>query len=316
MLHDFRTRRGLYMLGAGASAGDVPFGHALMAAPALDYLRNAGSFPVVVPEKAALTTRIVEAARTMPLALVYPGREIRTGTDDLIYLELIERLPDYHARHYMKHLLSASRFSGRRSDNYRVFKLFRRGMIANYNHDGLADDICRSHQVIQMHGTISPRFGSPEMAEFIAEAREYDLRAPLDDLLMCAPESTWDMRLWRRLLEVGTFRPEVITVIGYSFGRGESGFDDAVSLNLFLRSFRNFPGCIYVIDPRPYELKHLLADGLQSRNVVGVPAYWNVLAHAMVVKATRPCCRKSLHYTSERILDDFGSGVSFPRPLD
>jgi hypothetical protein len=317
MLHEFRTRRGLYVLGAGASAPDVPFGSDLMTAPALDYVRNSGSFPAVVPDKAPLTRRIVAEARKVPLSLVHPDREIRPGTDDFPYLELIERLPDFHARLHMKQLLAAARFSGRRSDGYRVFRLFRRGMIADYNHDGLAYDACRRfHKVIEMHGGIEAGFGSPRMAEIIAEAREYDLPVPSDDLLMCAPESPWDVQLSRRLLDVGAFRPEVIVVIGYSFGRGEAGFDDAVSLDFLLRSFRNFPGNVYVINPNPYDLQHLLADGLRSRKVVGVPAFWNVLAHAMMVKATGARRWKPLNYTYQRILGDFGSNVSFPRPRD
>jgi hypothetical protein len=308
----------LYVLGAGASAPDVPFGTDLMTAPALDYVRNSGSFPAIVSDKAPLTRRIVAEARKVPLLLAHPDREIRLGADVSLYFELIERLPNFYVRLFMKHLLSVARFSGRRSDGYRVFRYFRRGMIADYNHDGLAADTCFGlHRVIEMHGGIAPGFGSPHVAEIIAEAREYDdLEVPLDDLLMCVPESTWDVLLSRRLLEVVTFRPEVIVVIGYSFGRREAGFDDAVSLDFLLRSFRNFRGNVYVINPDPYDLQHLLADGLQSREVIGVPAFWNVLAHAMMMEATGPRGGKPLNYMYRRILDDFGSGVSFPRSRD
>lgn len=318
VLHEFRTQRGLYILGAGASAADVPFGTELMTAPALDYVRNSWLFPVVVREKAALTERIVAEARRKPWALAYPTPEAGLeATDVSFYLDLFERLPDFHAWLHMKHALSTARFNRRRSANYRVFQFFSRGMIANYNHDGLASDICRRfHRVIEMHGTIEAGFGSPEMAEIVAEARGYDLSVPLDNLLTCVPESYYDLELTRRLAEVETFQPEVITVIGYSFGRRSNGFDDIVSLESFLRKFREFLGYVYVIDPSPYELQHMLADGLRCRNVLGIAAYWNVLAHTMIIKAMRPCWCTLLNYEHERILDRFGSNVSFARTLD
>ena len=49
ILQHFQTQRGLYILGAGASAGSAPFGGEFSRVPSLDYLRNFGSFPAIIP---------------------------------------------------------------------------------------------------------------------------------------------------------------------------------------------------------------------------------------------------------------------------
>ena len=45
LLWRFQNERGLYLLGAGASAGIVKFGPAIMAEAGLDQVTNAMSFP-------------------------------------------------------------------------------------------------------------------------------------------------------------------------------------------------------------------------------------------------------------------------------
>lgn len=145
LLSHFQTCRGLYILGAGTSAGVAPFGDTFMAGPAHGYALNSPSFPVVIPNRAPLTVRIIETA----------SNRIIGPETDFLWSEKVQRLPDYYARLFMKHELAKPRFRRRPIDNYRVFRFFYPSLILNYNHDGLAGDMCSGiHGVVDAHGTI------------------------------------------------------------------------------------------------------------------------------------------------------------------
>jgi hypothetical protein len=66
MLKHFRARPGLYILGAGASAGEAPFGENFMLGPALDYIPR--GFPVDIPTHSELSQK------SSPLPMVFPQR--------------------------------------------------------------------------------------------------------------------------------------------------------------------------------------------------------------------------------------------------
>jgi hypothetical protein len=76
ILRHFRARRGLYILGAGASAGIAPLGPAFWPAPT-DYLQQFRSFPAIIPQHDELTTGMIDSFRGEILA----AREIRPGTE-------------------------------------------------------------------------------------------------------------------------------------------------------------------------------------------------------------------------------------------
>lgn len=310
IVRQFRLRPGLYVLGAGASVGDVPFGQTLMWGPALEYVHG-GSFPASLPEQSPLNRRIIAAAAGMTSADVFLGQEVRRGTDDFPVQELIRRLPNYFGRMHLQHLISRANFEGRISDSYGVFGQFHPGLVANYNHDGLASRICSGlHEVIEMHGSVRRGIGSPELAQFLERARDYDFAAPADDLLMCVPESFQDLALQRKLLRLARFRSDFVAFIGYSFGFNGTGVDDAVSLDFFTRALRYYPGNIFVIEPRPERLSEMLAERLKTNRVFGIVAYWNVLAHAIVQRSVNG--ERSLNYASLSFLDRVGGGLSFP----
>jgi hypothetical protein len=137
LLAHFGARHGLFILGAGASAGQVPLGKELLTGPAFDYVRSAGSFPVIPPKHSALSERIIDAARGILPAHIFRNREIRPGTTEFPYQEILERMPDAFARLHMQYNL-AKVLQSRQADNYRVFQLFYPSMLLNYNLDGLA----------------------------------------------------------------------------------------------------------------------------------------------------------------------------------
>lgn len=187
-------------------------------------------------------------------------------------------------------------------------------MSLNYNLDGLASDMCSAfHKIIAAHGTIEHGYGAPRMAEYLMAAREFNLPVPPDDHLLCLAESDADFRLRRRLSEAMGARPNFVAVIGYSFGRNGNLYDDHVSWDTFCRMFYKFAGSIYVIDPKPDELRERIAEATKASNVFGVRAYWNVLAHAFIKGSGDNRLRTSLNYTCEQLLDASGDGAVFPR---
>lgn len=322
ILGQFRTRRGLYILGAGVSAGAALLGEAFWAAAPLDYLHNLSSFSANIPVHSELIQRMIEISRRP----ILENRDIRIGNDDpFLRLEILQRMPDYYARLYLKHCLSKFRFSGRQIDSYRIFQTFHRSLILNYNHDGLAADcLGKFHHVLDMHRTIDHRYGSPRMYDIIDDVRDYDLPDVSDGIIMGIPESYFDPYLAHQLLmvarEVSTYPPQFLAIIGYSFAQNERSYDDQVSLDCFLHTHRNFHGNIYVIGPRSDTkldtLKDLLADGLKSNNVFRIRAYWNVLSHAFMIAQRARRGRNSLNYIYDQILDRFGSQTVFPISRD
>jgi hypothetical protein len=323
LLRHFRARRGLYILGAGASAGasesagEVPFGHDFLIGPALEYVRG-GSFPVTLPIPSELSGRIKNAARGVSLSRVFPDRILRPGAaEEFPYQELLQRMPDGFARLYMKHDLSKVRFAQRPRENYTVFRYFYPAMLINYNLDGLATEYCGDvHQVVTPHGTIPREFGSPDAAKLLARVREYDVRLGLDGLVLCVPESCGDSYLENCLLRMAICSPSFIAIIGYTFGRNGNGHDDWISLDKFKRAFRRFAGNIYIVEPRPEHLREMIEDSIESNNVFGVPAYWNILAHSFAEAARNRIGRRSLTYVCGQILDRHGNRVVFPLTLD
>ena len=317
----FRARRGLFILGAGtsagasASAGEVRFGQDFLTGPADDYVRG-GSFPVSLPIPSDLTRKIIQIAQCAPLSRLFPDRIIRPGTDEFPYAEIVQRMPDSFARIYMKHDLSSVRYSERPRDNYTAFRLFHPAMLMNYNLDGLATEYCGDvHQVVTPHGTVPKGYGSPNIARLLASVRDYDLRLAPDGLVMSVPESDDDENFenLRSCLDMMAMcSPQFISIVGYTFGRNDDGHDDWISLDRFKCAFRGFAGDIYVIEPKPEPLREIIADAVQSNRVFGVRGYWNIIAHVFLEAARGRADGRSLSYACERILDQHGDRVVFP----
>ena len=275
LLRHFRAQQGLFVLGAGASAGasesggEVRFGHDFLIAPALDYVRG-DSFPVSIPVHSELSRKIINVARGVPLSRVFSDRIIRPGMGEFPYEELVQRMPGGFARLYMKHDLSKARYSKRPRDNYTAFRLFYPAMLMNYNLDGLATDCCSDiHHVLTPHGTIPAGYGSPEMVRLLAGVRDYDLHVEPDGFVISVPESPRDQNLGRCLDLMATCSPLFIAIIGYTFGRSGSGHDDWISLDRFKSAFHCFAGNVYVIEPRPEPLREMIADGIEFE-----PSLW------------------------------------------
>jgi hypothetical protein len=276
------TGRGLYFLGAGASAGEAPFGVGFLRDPLIDFLRYACSFSVTKPERPPLSRRLLVEGGHLTAYDIY-SRTLRPGTEDWTQ-ELLQLLPPNFPRSYMMHQLAKARYRGRVSHNYLPFRFAPRSLFMNYNHDGLATDLVGStHSVIAVHGSVDPWIGAPEALEIIRTAGiEYNLAIAPDQLLMLEPESYFDLDLASRLLPMARFRPEFVAIIGYSFAWTGQRHDDAVSLDCFIDHYHEFCGPVFVVEPLPERLQETLAERLHLARVIAIPARWNLLAHAFL----------------------------------
>jgi hypothetical protein len=278
--------RGLYFLGAGASAGEAPFRGNFLPDLLVDFLRHARSFSVSRPEHPPLSRRLLKEGEHLGAFDVH-GRTLRPGTEDHTQQQL-QLIPPNVPRSFLMNLFAGPRYRHRyhhrTSHNYLPFQFAPPSLFMNYNHDGLASDLIGGiHPVIAVHGSIEPWIGSPEALEFIRAAGiDYGLAIAPDQLLMLEPESYFDRNLAHRLLPMARFEPEFIAIIGYSFAWTGQRHDDAVSLDFFVDHYRKFAGPVFVVEPHPERLQVVLAERLHAARVVALPAHWNLLAHAFL----------------------------------
>jgi hypothetical protein len=314
LLRQFQNQRGLFFIGAGASAGSVKLGPEFLQMPGIEYVTSAGSYPVEIPSHAPLSEKIIRSTATLPLSRIFPGRILRPGTEDFPFREFLSRMSDGYARTSLKHALARPGFEGRILDSYRVFRHFHPSIILNYNLDGLMGDHCGDvHKVLDPHGTVERGYGSPSGKELVAIVRENDFNLAPDSFVMSVPESPTDRRLEAQLRFAMRSSPDFVAIIGYSFAGAEPVYDDFVSLNFFMSRFRRFPGNVYVMSPYPAELADVIAHGIDSKIVHPIPTRWNVLAHAMVELLASRRIGRSLNYFCEQLLDRHGHDkMAFP----
>ncbi|WP_148287956.1 hypothetical protein [Rhodopseudomonas sp. B29] len=314
-----RTRMGLFIVGAGASAGSSPLGADFWRGPPLDYLRNTGSFPAIVTPRNLLTQRLISYSG-IEIEEIFPGRIIHPGTDQYPFRELVERLPDAFAREYLKYSLAQAKYFARRDrfipDSYLVFRMFYSSVIADYNHDGLAREFCgKAHEIVEMHGKVHANYGLPESGALISSLREFDIPLPPDDLIMGVPESWFDKQLRQKLSWVMGKAPQHVVIIGYSFAQMGSGYDDEVTREFFIQKFRHYPGAILVINPDPTQLCEMLSDELKINTVYPIKQYWNVLAHAYLETLRCKDKFRSLEHAYGFLYDRHGSDQAFLAPM-
>lgn len=66
ILQRFLCQRGLYMLGAGSSAGLTPIGNGLYRIPAFYWWRNGGGFSPDIPLHSPFVQKIIESQSDCP----------------------------------------------------------------------------------------------------------------------------------------------------------------------------------------------------------------------------------------------------------
>ncbi|MBW7974593.1 hypothetical protein [Bradyrhizobium sp. BR 10289] len=321
LLWHFRHSRGLFLLGAGASAGIVPFGQRFMAAPSLDFLEKWTALSASRAKQDLLTRRSIEFA--MPSLLARRGE---LGFDLEMSKAILSHMPNGVASFHQVHELAKARLNQRRDDlryrNYGIFEFFPSTTLLNYNLDGIADDICGGHhQVIPVHGSVKVHLGAPDIARVLQSVRDFGFEIEFEDLLLCVPEPNFGkpghQELVARLAPMWGFEPDFVAICGYSFASTDPTshlkHDDHESLRLFVDRFRDYDGRIYVLNP-DRSIAEMIEARLKSRNVIWVPQKWNVLAAAMMDRITGGGRSEPLRDAYSRLEDETGGFKAFHGP--
>jgi hypothetical protein len=311
LLAHFRSRRGLYLLGAGASAGDVPLDP--LKQVVLQYLREAGGFPIQPPERTPLDVLAMEAGWTLTDADIYPDRPLRPGTAPTDFRWKLRRAPGLFIRRATMAAIAEANWHRRRTHSYTVFRAFHPSLILCYNHDGLAVEFCgRQHRVLDLHDSVHAAYGSPAAKQALSWLVDLQQPADPDAIPLLEPETTDHKRAITALLDAECYPADFIAIVGYSFWRKSDKQLDGLSLDWLTLRLKDFRGPVFVIEPYPDQVCGLVENASRSVKAIGVTAYWNVLAHAMVQMMCRENADRSLNYVNQHLLDSFGEPVSFP----
>jgi hypothetical protein len=319
LLWRFRHSRGLFLLGAGASAGIVRFGASFMAAPSLDFLEKFTAISASRTKQDLLTRRSVEAA--MPSLLARRGeRGFDLETAKAVLAHMPNGVPNLHLVHELAKARLEQLENDLRYRNYRIFEFFPPTVLLNYNLDGIASDICGAcHQVIPVHGTVKTHLGAPDIVDLLGKVRDFGFDVSFDDLLLCVPEPAFGKpghaELFARLSAMWSLEPDFVAICGYSFASLDPGsglqHDDHESLRLFVERFRNYAGPVYVLNP-DRSIMEMIDDRLNSPRVIWIPKKWNVLSAAMVDRILGGGRCESLRDAYSRLDDRTGGSVAFP----
>jgi hypothetical protein len=296
LLWRLRRQFALYMLGAGASAPVVPMAGAVLKLPGRDF-RDLGSFS----DELAVETPLTAAVRAAHQPLYY-------DPDHALEDEILQRLGHNGALASLRYHLAIARFMKRRIANYAVLRAFHPSLILSWNVDGLVADTCRPpHWVEEMHESFAAGYGGPEGAEIMRLIQEWEIEADTEGVLAWGRESNTNERLRRKLQAMQTSNPVFVMIVGYSFGKTNFGtYHDQLSLDAFVRRFRDVPIDVYVLEPHPRGLAEMLGERLRSNSVHAFPVYWNVLAWAFTRVLTGKLDVACLDYFHEMTLDDHG----------
>jgi hypothetical protein len=222
------------------------------------------------------------------------------------------RLTDSGALAGFMHYLSVPRYMQRRPANYTVLRAFAASLILNYNADGLAADVCGvHHHHIGMHGTVEARYGGPAGEALVRLAQQYGQEIIRPDLVLFVPESPTDRRLSAKLQLMTGSNPAFVMIVGYTFGKTDSGYHDFLSLERFVGRFRGAPVDVYVLNPHPFEVAEMLRERLHSKRVYAFPVYWNVLAWAFTLVLSGKLNAARLDCFHELTLDAHGTAIVF-----
>jgi hypothetical protein len=318
LLWRFRHSRGLFLLGAGASAGIVPFGLRFMAAPPLEFLDKWTAISALRTKQDLLTRRAIEAATPSLLA-----RRGERGFDLEMAKAILAHMPNSVPSLHLVHELAKARLKQIRGDlryrNYGIFEFFPPTVLLNYNVDGIAGDICGGHhRVIPVHGTVKAYLGKPEIGDLLGRVRDFGIDIGFDDLLLCVPEPAFGEQghseLFGRLEPMWCFEPDFVAICGYSFASLDptSGLqhDDHESLRLFVERFRDYDGAVYVLNP-DRSIAEMIEHRLKSPNVIWIPQKWNVLSAAMTDRILGGGRGEPLRDAYSRLDDRTGGGIAF-----
>jgi len=279
-----------FILGAGVSAPIVPLA-AQLGAQARKRLLAIGSFPANPIPRDVISNRILGPIRT----------SLNQDNDAFaIQEEIIARHLSPAAVHAATMALLRPEVSTYAPPQYQVFGLSRyRHYLINFNNDGLADQYCSQHTVVNLHGTsLGPDFRSSldwdSLIDTLQDFPELQgIEIPGLLLPQREPEEiamTDEYRIVRKLLQAA--RRAIL--VGYSFG----DMDDWIAYDVITSAIRSRRLATVVAQPEAYDLAIRIADDSASSTVVALPVFWDKLAMAIIASVGEPrykaCCHMRL----------------------
>ncbi len=264
---------GFYILGAGASAGLVPFTAGLRAGVRRDFAAI-GGYPAERAPRTPLFERVVGSYRLREwhgaeMALQHiPPAALDLAVQRQLTRPISTSIPPQYA--FLRDIPAPSSFF-------------------SFNLDGLAGAyLSGRHHVIEPHGAIDRELTeSPHYWDFLEWATDLEpLR--MRRKLLPGPEPSWVadtvpyVRSRERLRATSG-----VALIGYSFGRHDTGLDDAESFEYVVEHLAATFCPVFVVSPEPFELADRIQERLRFRRVMPVSLYWDLFAVAASAVSTR-----------------------------
>lgn len=299
LLWAMSRRRTFYVLGAGTSYGLLPVTQKMRRLIEDEY-HSIGVYPATTAPHSPLFERVI-------------GR-VSLYDDDARNI-LLRHMPPGALDFLAQRALWRPRDGGIPAQ-YAVFNVLGApATLFNFNLDGLAQLYCgHRHVVLEPHGHIDRVwFDGANYGDLLESTVVYELSVPhLTPKLLPSPEpqnivESDSYTMARKLFKLS---PAMI-IIGYSFGRRDSGFDDIHSLEYFVDLLKNLPRPAFVLSPSPDEIVEVLRERLSSPNVFGLSVRWEIFSE-LILAATdlaglNPCwCDRQIEkliYSYEKALD-------------
>jgi hypothetical protein len=259
-----------YILGAGASAGLVPFGRHLSKTVLNSYLKI-GSYPAGEAQPSILRARLFSDGSSVGL----DQRLLLDLATDPCLTALLQKSLTPHDYDHVPAQYELFRHVGRPST------------IFNFNLDGLATNhLAGHHRVIEPHGQIDSLWTTHDLFNEWLELG-VDMRF-LSEKHLWGPEpssltSTRHFTVaWPRLESAFA-----VVIIGYSFGFVDERMDDAESFEWVVEGLRRTAARVFVVDPSPERVAGAIAGRIHPRRIVNVKARWNELAESLLSLKSR-----------------------------
>lgn len=266
LLRDLAGSRWCMILGAGSSAGAVPFSQRELTERAIRFAKEPKSF----------TPQSLNEAYSRTPALKYVDKllqDVPLGAVDRWVLNLTS-----HAAASFWIQETFTRPAEVPSELVEIFDVLGDGgSIVTYNYDRIAE-LQKRFPAHAVHGQVAEWMLDPD---FRADAREFAYGvgwAPRLDVVLPGPESE-DVRQRKEFQEARACWEEArsLVLVGYDFGGG----DDHISWHEFTRSVRQ-SAPVHIVNPNASRVVERISDGLRRFNVNGHPFGWSGWAKAVL----------------------------------
>lgn len=288
-----------YVLGAGTSAGIVPF-----TAGTLSFVRRLyvelGTYSATAPPVTPFSDRVLWSPMAEAL------RRGEGSQDDLI----LEALPTSTLEFLAQKCWSPDLRAPIPPQYSILRKVCRPSVFFSFNLDGLARQHLRNrHLVFEPHGTVDRIW--TEHSEF-DRLLEWSLDGPLPSLgskILPGPEPAFITRT-RVYEECRAYlrAARAVVILGYSFGSFRGRMDDAESFEFLMDTLAKNACPVFIVDPNPYPLANCIEERLRRPRIVPVMLRWDIFSSGLLTAMQRYTSLSALlaDLQHDAVLDMYG----------